>query len=105
MIGRDGTITTSGGNRGRLRVVDFAQPGRLQKDGSTLFQAPAGVAPQPLPQARVQQGALEKSNVQPVVEMTRLIDVTRTYSAIAQLAQSQSDLRRSAIDKLADVPA
>jgi flagellar basal-body rod protein FlgF/flagellar basal-body rod protein FlgG len=37
--------------------------------------------------------------------MTRMIDVTRTYTQIANLLQQQSDLHKSAIEKLADVPA
>jgi len=77
----------------------------LQKDGSSLFLAPAGVQPQPAPEARVAQGAIEKSNVRAVIEMTRMIEVTRGYTQIASLLQQQSDMRRSAIERLAEVPA
>jgi flagellar basal-body rod protein FlgF/flagellar basal-body rod protein FlgG len=38
------------------------------------------------------------------MEMTRLIEITRTYTQIAQILQNQSDMRRSALDKLSDVP-
>ena len=51
------------------------------------------------------QGAIEQSNVRGVVEMSRMIEVTRTYTQIASMLQQQGDLRRSAIDKLAEVPA
>jgi flagellar basal-body rod protein FlgF len=37
--------------------------------------------------------------------MSRMIEVTRTYTQIANMLQQQSDLHKSAIDKLADVPA
>ncbi len=37
--------------------------------------------------------------------MTRMIDVTRTYTTIATMLQQQDDLRRTAIQRLADVPA
>jgi len=53
---------------------------------------------------RVNQGAIEKSNVKSVMEMTRMIEITRSYTQIAQVLQNQSDMRKSAIDKLADVP-
>jgi flagellar basal-body rod protein FlgF len=36
--------------------------------------------------------------------MTRMIEVTRTYTQLASLLQQQSDMRRSAIEKLAEVP-
>jgi flagellar basal-body rod protein FlgF/flagellar basal-body rod protein FlgG len=104
-IARDGTVSAGNGTRGKLRLVEFAQAGRLRKDGSSNFGAPNGVQSQPATQASVVQGALEKSNVQSVLEMTRMIDVTRTYTAISQLAQSQSELGRNAINRLADVPA
>jgi flagellar basal-body rod protein FlgF len=111
-IAKDGTISVvTGANsatsetRGRLRLVEFDRPGQLQKDGASTFMAPAGVTPQPTTtQSSVVQGAIEKSNVQGVVEMTRMIDVTRTYATIAQLTEQQSALRKTAIERLADVP-
>jgi flagellar basal-body rod protein FlgF len=110
-ISREGTITVREGTaiaesrRGKLRLVSFAQPQRLQKDGSSMFAAPAGMTPEAAPTAGVIQGSIEKSNVSGVTEMTRMIDVTRSYQAVAGLLQSESDLRRSAIEKLAEVPA
>ncbi|MBX6426894.1 MAG: flagellar basal-body rod protein FlgF [Variibacter sp.] len=104
-IASDGSVTVANGTRGRLRLVEFADPSRLQKDGSSTFAAPAGVQPQPATLSRVVQGALEKSNVQSVVEISRMIEITRAYTSIAQITQAQSDLRRNAIDRLAEVPA
>jgi flagellar basal-body rod protein FlgF len=37
--------------------------------------------------------------------MTRLIEVTRSYTEISALMQQQGEMRRGAIDKLAEVPA
>ena len=48
---------------------------------------------------------IEKSNVRSVIEMTRMIEVTRNYTQVAGILQQQSDMRRSAIEKLAEVPA
>ena len=53
---------------------------------------------------RVNQGAIEKSNVNSVMEMTRMVEVTRTYTQVASMLQNQSDMRRTAIEKLAEVP-
>jgi flagellar basal-body rod protein FlgF len=53
----------------------------------------------------VRQGFIEKSNVNAVAEMSRMIEVTRAYTQISTLLQQQSDLHKSAIEKLADVPA
>ena len=39
-----------------------------------------------------------------VVEMSRMIEITRAYTQIDSLLQQQNDLSQSAIDKLAEVP-
>ncbi len=36
--------------------------------------------------------------------MSRLIEVTRTYTAVASLIEQQSALRKTAVERLADVP-
>jgi flagellar basal-body rod protein FlgF len=112
MIGLDGSITVREGaeaitdaQRGRLRIVRFDEMQQLRKDGSSTFSAPNGLAAQPAPAARVHQGSIEKSNVRAVVEMTRMIQVTRNYTQVAGLLQQQGELRRTAIQRLADVPA
>jgi flagellar basal body rod protein FlgG len=84
--------------------VSFDQPGQLLKDGSSTFTAPANAAPQADKTSRVVQGSVEKSNVRSVIEMSRMIEVTRTYTQIAAILSQQSDLQRTAIEKLADVP-
>jgi flagellar basal-body rod protein FlgF len=102
---REGTSNVDVG-RGRLRVVAFANPERLKKDGTSTFTAPEGMLPQPPAiGTRVMQGAIEKSNVRSVVEMTRMIELTRAYSEVAGVLHQQGELRRNAIDRLAEVPA
>jgi flagellar basal-body rod protein FlgF len=110
-IASDGNITVLEGVnridsvRGKLRLVSFAQAQKLLKEGSNLYSADAGTTAQPDTASRLQQGFIEKSNVNSVTEMSRMIEVTRTYTQIATLLQQQSDLHKSAIEKLADVPA
>jgi flagellar basal-body rod protein FlgF len=53
----------------------------------------------------LRQGFVEKSNVNAVAEMSRMIEVMRGYQSIATMLQQQGDMRRSAIERLADVPA
>lgn len=108
-ISPDGTISVRVGNnantesqRGKLRIVSFDKPGLLQKEGAGAFKAPENVTEEPDKTTRIVQGAVEKSNVRSVLEMTRMIEVTRSYTQVATLLQQQSDMRRSAIEKLAD---
>jgi flagellar basal-body rod protein FlgF len=107
LIGRDGSVSVPEGTRGKLRLVKFDTAVRLTKDGGSTFAAPQGVQPQQvLPEERhIMQGSLERSNVRGVIEMTRLIEVTRNYTQVATMLQNQGDMRRSAVEKLAEVPA
>jgi flagellar basal-body rod protein FlgF len=108
----DGRVTVIEGSsstnaettRGTLRVVRFAQPQLLQKEGNNLFSAPAGVAAAPDTTSQIKQGVLEKSNVHAVVEITRMIQISRAYQQMATLLQQQSDLHKNAIQQLAQVP-
>jgi flagellar basal-body rod protein FlgF/flagellar basal-body rod protein FlgG len=110
-IAQDGNVTVlEGANRvdsvrGKLRVVSFAQAQRLVKEGSNLYSLGEGSAAQADTASRLRQGFVEKSNVNSVTEMGRMIEITRTYTQISSLLQQQSDLHKSAIEKLADVPA
>jgi flagellar basal-body rod protein FlgF len=110
-IGGDGGVSVRQGAsivdsiRGKLRLVSFAQAQSLLKEGSNLYSAGEGAAPQPATKARVHQGYIEKSNVNSVLEMSHMIEVNRAYTQMATLLQNQSDLHKSAIEKLADVPS
>lgn len=103
-IAADGTISTSEGERGKLRVALFPNTQDLAKAGSGLFSSTA--QPQePTLRTRVVQGAIEKSNVKPITEMSRLIEVTRAYESVTSMLAKQDEMRRSGIERLAEVPA
>jgi len=110
-ISPDGTVTVVEGVnrtdsiRGKLRIVNFADPQAAQKQGNNLFAAVGGATPQQDTKSTVQQGYIEKSNVSAVGEMSKMVEVMRSYTQVANMLQVQSDLRKNAIEKLADVPA
>jgi flagellar basal-body rod protein FlgF len=110
-IAADGTITVLEGTnridsiRAKLRIVNFTQPQRLRKEGSNLYSLGEGNAAQADTKSVLHQGFIERSNVNSIHEMSRLIEVSRTYTQIASMLQQQHDLHRTAIDKLAEVPA
>ena len=104
------TVTESGttnveSQRGRIRLVSFDAPQLLQKEGENKFSAPDGVAAAADTTSRLIQGSLEKSNVNGVVAMSRLIEISRAYQQVATLLQQQSDLHKNAIQQLASVPS
>jgi flagellar basal-body rod protein FlgF len=100
---RDGTGAES--PRGQLQIASFDKPQKLRKEGSSKFSAPADlVAGPPAPGTAVVQGALEKSNVNPVAALARMIEITRSYADIAAILQQQSDQRRNALSQLSQPP-
>lgn len=101
-IAEDGTVLTDQGNRGKLRLARFANPRDLRNEGSNLFSSVAPAQPAG-PQARVETGVIERSNVKPVLEMSRLIEVQRAYASISSMVGRTDELRRDAIRRLADL--
>jgi flagellar basal-body rod protein FlgF len=107
-ISADGTVSvregksTTDSQRGRIRMVSL-DAANIQKDGSSSFSTVNG-APQPTQDSRIIQGSVEKSNVRAVVEMTRMIEVTRSYTQVANMLSQQADMQRSSMTKLAEVP-
>jgi|SRR5579872_1011484 flagellar basal-body rod protein FlgF len=107
----DGTVTVVEGanrtdsTRGKLRLVSFTDAQKLLKQGSNLYAAGEGGAPQPDTKSTVRQGFIEKSNVNSVAEMSLMMEVSRAYTSIANLMNQQAELQKTAIQQLADVPA
>jgi len=101
-IAADGTVSGQQGEIGKLRVVSFANERALKKDGASLYSTDQ--SPVSADGTKIAQGMLESSNVEPVIEISHMIDVMRAYQATASLTQTQEDLKRQAIDKLGSVP-
>lgn len=102
-IAADGTISTDAGEKGRIRVVTFADQSQLVKEGSGLFSSP--LPPVETATARVSQGVVEQSNVNAIEQITEMIRVTRTYEATARILAQASQLREGAIETLGTVSA
>ena len=88
-IGQDGTVSvdTNAGTQvvGNLQVARFVSPAGLQPIGQNLYRetpasgAPIVVAPMQGGAGKIQQGALESSNVNVVAEMVNMIETQRAY--------------------------
>ena len=85
---------------GKVGVFQFANPGVLEKRGDNLYQNTSNQQPTPAEDAKVRQGMLEGSNVNSILEITRMIEVNRAYEQTNQMMSAQSDLSRSSISRL-----
>ncbi len=98
----DGTIATEQGPLGKIKVVSFENPRNLKPVGYGLYDAPEQ-AEKPPEDVSVVQGMIEGSNVQPVVEMNKMIEISRLYEMTARMLQNDHDRQRTAISKLTRV--
>jgi flagellar basal-body rod protein FlgF len=80
--------------------VQFEDRSALSKEGDNLFSNTSNAQPIPAQDALVHQGMVEGSNVQQVVEITRLIEVTRAYERSSKLVDGNNDLSRRSIERL-----
>jgi flagellar basal-body rod protein FlgF len=99
-IANDGTVVTNNGPRGKLRLVRFDNAQSLENVGSNLFTSRAQA--QLAPEMRVQSGFIERSNVRPVIEISRMIEVNRAYQNIATMMSRTDESRRTAIQRLGE---
>jgi flagellar basal-body rod protein FlgF len=97
-IGADGSISASVGSAkpqliGRLKLVTPEAPLKRGDDG--LFRAGDGELPAD-PRARVQQGALEGSNVSAVETMIAMISAARQFEQQMKMLQSAEQKEQAA---------
>jgi len=92
-VAPDGTLFTEEGPVGRLGVYTLDQP---QKVGRDLFTG----QPQRAQNFKVMQGFLEGSNVNPILEMTKLIETHRVHEVYSNLIRALDQAQERAISGL-----
>jgi len=88
-ITKDGLITTEQGQVAQLSVVRFDNPQFMRKEAGTLYTTDE--APLAVENPAVHQGNLEGSNVNPILEMTRMIEVHRNYDRAKNLIEKEDE--------------
>jgi flagellar basal-body rod protein FlgF len=108
-IGGDGTITqtipgqTSAQTVGKVGVVSFADMSSLTKEGAGLYSNTTNVTPTPVTGQVLRQGMLEASNVQPIIQVTDMIRISRAYDMISQMMNTTASLSSTAVQRLGTV--
>jgi flagellar basal-body rod protein FlgF len=99
-ISTDGIVSQQGLRIGKVGVVTFASLSTLEKVGDNLMQNTSNQTPTPATDVKLRQGMLEGSNVNPILEMTRMIEVSRAYEQMAKMMDTQADLSSQAVQTL-----
>lgn len=92
LINGAGQITADGEDIGQVGVMEFSDEQSMKRLGSSLYSSTE--APAPSESARIVQGALESSNVNPVAEMVRVIQLSRSTNNTAKFVEIMYDLQR-----------
>jgi flagellar basal-body rod protein FlgF len=108
-VSADGFVTAKVDNGvtlaqlGKLSVVQFDNEQALQPVGKGLYATDQ--TPAPATGSGIVQGALEQSNVEPVVEMTQMIQIMRSYEQAVNLLGQENSRLDSAISMLSKTTA
>ena len=96
----DGVVSADGNRLTRLRLVSFENEYELRKTRDGLYTTDA--QPEPAADARIAQGMLEQANVQAIVEMTRMMEILRSYQGTDNLVQEEHQRLREMIRRMPD---
>jgi flagellar basal-body rod protein FlgF len=104
-VGEDGSISTDLARNGqmlqvvgKLDIVDFANRAALVPGPDNVFDA--GTQPTTQATGKVAQRMLEDSNVNTIVEMTNMIEVTRNYQTMQRFLDGEHERQRRAISSI-----
>jgi flagellar basal-body rod protein FlgF len=97
-IAGDGTISSQNGQIGKIGVVAPADAQSLLAEGSHLYDVNGPT--QPIATPKLLQGAIEGSNVEPTLELTRMMNDLREFQFTTQFIQAESDRQQAAISKI-----
>jgi len=100
LVAEDGKVVVDGRQAGKLRVVSFADDRLLKKEGSSLFSLMPGGVEMDSEEGGIVQGGLEMSNVNVVIEMTRLISIQRAYESYQKVIQAMGDMSTKATNEI-----
>jgi len=98
-ITKSGTIQSENGEIARLRVVRFEKPQNLLGEGNRLFDA-NNEAPVRIERPKVVQGALEGSNISPILEMTRLTAEMREFQYASNFTEREGERITNAVERI-----
>lgn len=91
----DGTLSADGLPVGQLGVVRATDPLSVTRAGGVLFDAGAGF--EPVENPRIVQGFVEGSNVDPIGQIARMIEIQRAYEMGQSFLDAENERVRGAI--------
>jgi len=101
IVGRDGTVSQGTNQVGAIGVFNLRSESKLTRFGNSgVLSSIPGEVVQDFTSSGVQQGFSEGSNVNPVLEMTKMIAVQRSFDSAATTIQESESTFMDAIRTL-----
>lgn len=97
-VSPDGTLSAGGVPLGQIGLVQPTDPLMMIREDGVMFRSDAGF--EPTESARVVQGFVESSNVNPLGQMARMIEVQRAYELGQSFMDSEDERIRAALKSL-----
>lgn len=97
-VSKDGTISAGAEILAVLKYVEFDEISRMNKRGSSLYETTE--APKDAENSELLPGHLESSNVKAISELTRLIEIQRTYEGVKNMLDREAERLRESVRKL-----
>lgn len=95
----DGTVTDSNGNvLGILKVIDFADPQALSREGQSLFKAAPDDPPLEVESAQFIPGSVEGSNVEAARELATMVILQRAFETNIRAMQVDDETTQRLIE-------
>lgn len=94
-ISSDGTLSTNGQPIGQLGIVRPVDPKDMVREDGVMFRTDSGF--ELTENARVLQGFVENSNVNPLNELARMIEVQRAYEMGQSFLETEDERVRAAL--------
>ncbi len=91
-VGEAGNISVNGEEFATLGIYKFSNPQLLERLDGAMFKSE--IDPEIETNTKVVQGALASANVKPVLELTHMIDVSRSVANTAKMIETMYDLQR-----------
>ena len=98
-IARDGTVSSNNGELGQIKLVKFEKAQNLQKEAGGLLNT--NDAPVNVDDPVLIQGALEGSNVQPILELSKMIETHRAFESVRSFIDREDQRQKKMIQQLA----
>ncbi|MEO0929449.1 MAG: flagellar hook-basal body complex protein [Pseudomonadota bacterium] len=97
-IAPDGTISAGGQPIGQIGIVNPIDPNQMIRESGVMFDAQGGF--EPALDGRMLQGFLEDSNVNPILQIGRMIEVQRAYELGQSFLDKEDERIRSVIEAI-----